>query len=183
MFSFILVPLLMGIATIGFGLIRAAQANQINRDAGHMFARGVDFSGTVGGLVNRGILVKMAPSLAVTTSSGTAVLVLSAIEYIGPNTCTGCANQGYTVFTKQITLGNASLKSSGFGTVPSAKLNTDGSVINYLTDTTVRATGVQTILTLGDGDVAYVSETYLSTADLSVPGFPSPAGASARAFF
>ncbi len=181
--SLVMTPLLLGVGTIGLNLVRAMQVNQINRDAGHMFARGVDFSGSSSGLVNRGVLFKMAPQLTTTSSSGTAVLILSSVQYIGPNTCTSCANQGYVVFTQQITLGNAALKSSVFGTVPSGSMGTDGMVTNPTTDTAARATGVQTYLTLADGDRAYLSETYFSSADLAVPGFASPAGTYARAVF
>jgi hypothetical protein len=179
----VMVPLLLGVVVIGFNLIRALQVNQINRDAGHMFARGVDFSGSSSGLVNQGILFKMAPRLETTTTSGTGILILSTVQYIGPNQCNKCNNLNHAVFIQRIILGNAALKLSDFGTVPAASLNTDGTVKSPTTDSAARADGILTYLALQDGDRAYISETYFSSSDLSIPGFPSPSGTSARAIF
>lgn len=183
--SFIIVPLLLGVSTYGFNIVRAIQANQINRDAGHMFARGVDFTGDVNGLVNRSILFKMAPALQTTTSSGTADLILSMVQYLNSaTTCpTPCNNLGHVVFVQQIALGNSALHASAFGTVPAGSMGTDGKVTNRFTDTAVRADGVLNYLVMSDGDTTYISETYFSTADLAIPGFPSPVGTYARAFF
>jgi hypothetical protein len=183
--SLVFIPLALGIAVIGLNIIRVIQVNQINRDTGHMFARGVDFSGSTNGLVNQGIIFQMAPALKTTTSSGTAVLILSSVEYLDSTTsCPNpCNNLGHVVFLQQITLGNAALQASSFGTAPAASLNTDGTVKNPTTDTNVRADGVLTYLTMSDGDVAYVSETFFSSADLARSAFFSPVGTYARAFF
>src|ERR1035438_134388 len=124
--ALVMVPLLLGTMVVGFNLIRSIQVNQINRDAGHMFARGVDFSSDSNGQIDRSILFQMAPRLQVTTSAGTGVLILSAIEYIGATTCTGCSNLNHAVFTQQIIIGNAALRASNFGTVPAGSMNTDG---------------------------------------------------------
>src|SRR3974390_3078956 len=118
--ALVMVPLLLGTMVVGFNLIRSIQVNQINRDAGHMYARGVDFSSSGNGQVDRSILFQMAPKLAVTTSSGVEVMVLSTIEYVGSNTCNSCANLNHAVFTRQITLGNSALRASNFGTVSAA---------------------------------------------------------------
>ena len=40
---FVLIPLLLGVFVYGFKLIRALKMQQIVRDLGHMYARGVDF--------------------------------------------------------------------------------------------------------------------------------------------
>lgn len=183
--SLVFIPLALGIGIIGLNIIRVIQVNQINRDTGHMFARGVDFSGSTNGLLNQAIIFQMAPALKTTTSSGTAVLILSSVEYLDSTTsCPNpCNNLSHVVFTKQIILGNAALRASSFGTVPAASLNTDGTVKNPTTDTNVRADGVLTYLTMSDGDVAYVSETYFSSADLPSSQLYSPVGTYARAFF
>lgn len=191
--SLIFVPMLLGLTTVGLNLIRASQANQINRDAGHMFARGTDFS-TGTGSFNRAILIKMAPPLA-TTTGGTAVLILSHIIYIAPNTCTSCpytcsncANVNHAAFERQNTLGTATLRASSFGTVAAGSMDTTtGIVTDPYGNTSVRADGVLTYLTFGVGTTdakdVYVSETYYSSADLVKVGFPSPAGIYARSFF
>jgi hypothetical protein len=184
--SLVFVPLALGVATVGLNIIRAMQANQINRDAGHMFARATDLSGTASGLVNRGILFQMAPALQTTTSSGTAVLILTWVKYLNSAaSCPDpCPNRFHVVILQRIVLGNAALKASAFGTVPAGSMDaTTGKVTNPTTDTTVRADGVLSYLTMVDKDESYVSETYFSSADLAVPGFPSPAGTYARAFF
>ena len=186
--ALVMVPLLLGTMVVGFNLIRAIQVNQVNRDAGHMFARGVDFSSDANGQIDRSILFQMAPRLAVTTSAGTGVLILSAVEYIGANTCTSCANLNHAVFTQQITLGNQALRASNFGTVPAGSMNTDGSgtVTNPLTDTGVRADGIlnaKILPSMADGDVAYVSETFYSSTDLGLPGYMNASGVYARAIF
>jgi len=185
--SLVFIPMALGIAVLGLNMVRIIQVNQINRDTGHMFARGVDFSGSSIGLMNRGIITspKMAPKLQDTSAQGLAVLILSSVEYLNSTTsCPNpCNNLNHVVITKQIILGNSALRASSFGTVPAASLNTDGTVKSPTTDTTVRADGVLTYLTMTDGDVAYVAETYFSSADLARSGFFSPAGTYARAFF
>jgi len=176
----------LGVSAVGLNLIRMIQANQINRDTGHMFARGVDLSGTVNGLVNQGIIYQMAPALKPPTSSAKAVLILTQVEYLNSaTTCPSpCNNMGHAVVYQQIVLGNPALRASSFCTVAAgSKDPTTGKVTNPTTDTTVRADGVLTYLTMSDGDLAFVSETYYSSADLAIPGFPSPAGTYARAFF
>src|SRR5271157_1627208 len=75
--ALVLVPLLLGTMVVGFNLIRSIQVNQVNRDAGHMYARGVDFSSDSTGLADRAIIFQMAPKLTVTTSSGVEVMILS----------------------------------------------------------------------------------------------------------
>lgn len=185
--SLILVPLLLSVSTVGLNLVRAVQTNQINRDAGHMFARGVDFSTSATGLVNRGILFQLAPALRNTTTSGTAVMILSSVEYLNSTTtCPNpCSNRYHVVVTQQIILGNPALKASAFRTVPAGSMSLDGSgkVNDPEGDGAVQADGVLTYLTMVDADVAYISETYFSSADLAIPGFPSPLGTAARAFF
>jgi len=42
--SMFLVPLLVGIFTYGFAVLRSVEVVQITRDVGHMYSRGVDFS-------------------------------------------------------------------------------------------------------------------------------------------
>ena len=176
----------MGSLVIGFNLIRAIQANQVNRDSGHMFARGVDFS-TSTGAGNRAVLAYMAPRLAFTPPTG--VVILSAIQYVGPNTCNQCPNEYHAVFLQQLTIGNPALLNSYFGTVPPGSMKPDGSgnVANPYTDTSVQADAIigvlQMVLPTDDGETAYVSETYFSSTDFDIPGFLPPSGVYCRAIF
>jgi hypothetical protein len=115
------------------------------------------------------------------------VLVLSTIEYIGANTCpTGCTNLNHAVFTQQLTLGNSALHASAYGTVPASSMSTDGTgtVTNPTTDASVHADGILNLLTMTDGQFAYVAETFSSASNLSIPGFTNPSnGVYVRAIF
>lgn len=192
------VPMLFGVAVVGLNLLRVSQANQINRDAGHIFARKVDLSATTGGMQNRTALYALAPRLRTTGASGTAVLILSYVSYIAPSTCTSCpfvctncANLGHVAFIQQIVVGNSALKSSYFGTVPTGSFDTNypgsGKVADPYGNTAIRADAVSTHFTFGTGDGdpkdVYISETYLTSADLAIPGFTSPPGTYVQAFF
>ena len=102
--TFTLVPLLIGAGVIGVNLIRTLQTEQLARDAGHMFARGVDFSASG----NQEILTNIGSSLnlSATAGSGNAVVILSEVTYVDNNACatggavdtngnpSGCTNLG-----------------------------------------------------------------------------------------
>jgi hypothetical protein len=186
--ALVLVPLLMGSLIIGFNLIRAIQANQVNRDSGHMFARGVDFSTTTGA-GNRAVLTYMAPRLAFSPPTG--VVILAAIQYVGPNTCDQCPNEYHAVFLQQLMIGNPALLNSYFGTVQAGSMKTDGTgtVKNPYTDTSVQADAILSVIpivdgvSMSDGEVAYVSETYFSSTDFDIAGYLAPSGVYCRAIF
>ena len=175
--TFIYTPLILGTMLVGVNIIRAIQVTQVNRDAGHMFARGVDFSATV----NQSMLAYVASGLNL-TSDGKSVVNLSAILKVGPKECpTGCANLGKTVFTRQIRLGNTALRASAYGT---PAVNGSGAVVNYLTSSAaVTTTFDPAVMTLSDGEIAYVAETYYSSSELDLPGFMTGTGVFARGIF
>ena len=204
--TFMFVPLMMGLYVVGFNMIRGLQVNQINRDAGHMFARGVDFAtfmpggqNDLTGQADQQVVFKMGSRLADSSAAGTGVMILSEIEYISTNECpSGCNNLNQPVFIQQNVLGNAALivgnsgvAGSAFGTPPSTSLDSSGSSLDPLNDSQVRVSNgrVSIVALLGwalpanDGSLAFVSETYYSSADVSIPGFPSPPGVYARAIF
>lgn len=127
-FAFItltLVPLLIGVGAIGVNLVRTLCTEQVARDAGHMYARGVDFSQPG----NQQILALIGSSigLSATAGSGSAVVVLSALAYVDTAACakagavdtngnpSGCTNYGKWVFTQRLTIGNSSVRSSNLG--------------------------------------------------------------------
>ncbi len=202
--SLVLVPMLLGVSVYGLNFIRLLQVNQVNRDAGHMFARGLDLSGVGNGLVNQSVITQLSPAL----TNGTGVLVLSAVEYIGDLTCpSGCTNKGSIVFTQQIVIpANNAVRKAAFTWFGSSgsfrkdpvtgKNDGTGVVGDPLGDANVIALSRQlhpnkgtTYLAMTDvsdvangGTVAYIAEAYFKPA-MSIPGFPSPAIISARAFF
>ncbi len=136
--TFTLVPLLIGAGVIGVNLVRTLQTEQLARDAGHMFARGVDFSASG----NEEILANIGSSLnlSATSGSGSAVVILSKLTYVDNNACTaggavnsngqpsGCTNLGKWVFTQRLTVGNTSIRSSNLGTPSGVSLSSNGSI-------------------------------------------------------
>jgi len=195
--ALVLGPLLLGAMVVGFNIIRVIHVNQVNRDAGHMFARGVNFSTSNTGLGNRAVLTMLSPRLGNSSSSGTGMLVLSAIQYVGPNTCSNCANLNHAVFVRQLIIGNSSLSSSHFGTVPISSMATDaqgtvdgtGTVKSPYSDLAVRADAILAAIPpvdgiiMNDGDTAYVSETYFTSTDFDIKGFLTSSSLYARAIF
>jgi Flp pilus assembly protein TadG len=85
--TFIFLPLLAGLATVGMSMTTAMQAANLNASAGQMFSYGVDF--TQGANVN--ILQTMAGSLQTSTSGG-GVVILSKIDDTTSNGYV-CSNQ------------------------------------------------------------------------------------------
>lgn len=128
-FSFVmlvLVPLLLGTTVIGVNMVRSLQTIQLGRDAGHMYARGVDFS-QIG---NKTILATIGAGvgLSTTSGSGSAVVILSSVTYIDKAMCLsdglpvdaggnpiGCTNLGRWVFTQRLVIGQPSIHGSNFG--------------------------------------------------------------------
>ncbi|MGD0201171.1 MAG: hypothetical protein ABSD27_10530, partial [Bryobacteraceae bacterium] len=96
-------------------------------DAGHMYARNIDFS--LPG--NKTVLANLGQDLGLqitTPASGSAVIILSKLTYVDPATCalggavdgngnpSGCTNLGSWVFTQRLVLGQSSVRDSNFGT-------------------------------------------------------------------
>jgi len=121
----VLVPLLLGTGVVGVNLIRTLQTVQLARDAGHMYARGVDFSQPG----NQTILMQLGQSVGLAAgTSGSAVITLSALTYVDKAACTAvgavaangnptsaCTNFGDWVFTQWMVIGNAGLRRDGIG--------------------------------------------------------------------
>lgn len=140
----VLIPLLLGTMALGFSMLHQLQVVQLGRDAGSMFARKVDFT-TLG---SQNMLSRIAGSLGLTagtgaagTTTGTAVVILSAIQYVNASVCaqaspplaantSSCPNFGSWVFTKRVVVGNNTLHTSALGTPDSTVTvsSTDGSI-------------------------------------------------------
>src|SRR5262245_51429264 len=174
------IPMLFGMVAIGITMGRGIQAIQVTRDAGHMYGLGVDVSLT--GTQN--IIAKIAQDFSLNTSTGNAVLIFSKIQKISTTDCAAltsgtCNNQGYPVFTHRWVIGNSSLRTSAFGTPPTADITSSNGNIaanNYLAHTTDRATSpvdFNTVLNLTAGDYTTVVEGFFRQPDLNFlqPGF------------
>jgi hypothetical protein len=184
------VPLLLGTIVLGLNISRGIRVTQLCRDAGHMYAYGVDFSQTA----NQNLLLRLANGLNITATSGNGVIIFSTITYIAANDCTAgglqpnsssCPNLNYLVVTKRLVIGNPTLTTSAFGTPKSTDMDSTGSITSakFLTDATTRATGFSTLMSIASGQYAYVSETYFASPDYDWQGFLTGTGVAARSIF
>ena len=153
--TFIAIPLTLGTMTVGMTLARTLRVYHVNRSAGHMFARGVDFSQPTG----RALLVRMANGLNITDSGGTGVIMLSEID---------CTNTGQAVCSRRLVIGNAGVRGSAFASP--THIDSSG-IVDYTHDPSATATAFLKLMTMSPGDVAYVVETYVSSADYDWAGF------------
>lgn len=186
--SMFLVPLLLGTVNVGMNLTRAVQVNQVSRDAGHMFARFVDFSLDN----NQNIIVRLAYGLGMERTSGNGRVTLTRVMQIGDIECAAggldvgqCTNYGLPVITQQIVIGDNTKRSSNLGEPPAYMLDSQGEVsaADYLADVRTRASGFGQILTLGAGEMAYVSEAYFEAPEFDFPGFMENTSVYARTIF
>lgn len=171
-----LVSLLMGTFSIGMTLTRSVQAGIISRDTGAMFMRYVDFTLPQ----NRAIVVRLANGMGMTPTGGKGVVIMTLIMRIGDAQCTGggltpagCTNNGNNVVMKRVVVGNPAIYTTTYGNPSSTIIQADGTITaaNYLTNTSARANGLASNLTLTAGEVAYVSEAYFQTPEISLPGY------------
>ena len=187
--SFFLVPLLLGLFSVGFGLIRDMQGVQLTRDVGHMWARGVDFSTQA----NQDLLTaRLAQGLSLVSNSGSVtggtngngVVVLSIFTNIGAAQCPNCNNAGHTVLVRRIIIGNYTKFTTSFGTPDASLVNqTTGAIKNYAGDASARADNFNNVLALNPGEIAYFAESYFTSPDLALPGmFPGLAAYSNAVF-
>jgi hypothetical protein len=187
--SFFLVPLLLGLFSIGFGLIRHMQGVQLTRDVAHMWARGVDFSTQA----NQDLLAaRLAQGLSLVSNTGSVsggttgngIVVLSIFTNIGTGQCANCNNAGHTVLVKRIIIGNYTKFTSGFG-APDASLidPTTGAIKNYAGDASARADNFNNVLALNPGEIAYFAESYFTSPDLALPGLFQGLAAYSNAVF
>lgn len=169
--SLFLVPIMMATISVGFNTSRAIQVTTVTRDAANMYARWVDFSLDS----NKNLLVRLAAGLDMTATGGNGVIILSKVTYIASSDCTGaglttaqCTNMNQYVIINRIVVGNASFKTSSFGTP--GNISANGDVVNYLTDTSARANNFGNVLTLTSGQFAFMAEGFFKGLSWTVPG-------------
>jgi len=189
--SVFLVPLLLGTVNVGLTLGRSIQVNQVCRDAGHMYVRQVDFSK----VQNQNVIQRLADNLGLNITSPSAskgVVTLTKILYMGATDCAGagltvanCPNYRQPVITQRIVMGNATLRASDFGTPTSTLITANGTIIpiNYAQQLSCRATAIGSLLTMSDGDIAYIAETYFEAPEWKFPGSYELTGTYSRAIY
>ena len=183
-------PLFIGTYQIGFNLIRAVQVTQICRDAGHMYSLGTDFAQPQ----YQALLRTLMPGSMNATSGGNTAVYISTVTYVDANACTAgglsantasCPNLGQAVFSRQIPLGNTSLRASSFGTpaCPAAS-NYTCSTSYELTNSGAIAQGFLNVIPLtSSSQYAYMSEMFVRSADLSFFSSLGTTGEYARSIF
>ena len=188
---FLILPLLLGTFVFGMRLVRANQVAEVCRDAGHMYAYGVDFSQAS----SQAELVQLAQGLNMTATGGNGVIILSTITFIGPTDCQSggyssgsCPNLNNTVFTRRIVIGNPQLtinqqlQVSAFGTPPASIIDGSGNIssANYLGNSAAIANNFYSVIPLSSGQFAYVAEAFFQSPDF---GLLSTGGITARSIF
>jgi hypothetical protein len=149
--SFIFVPLLVGTMAVGMAMIRSIQVTALNRDAGHMFSQGIDFSQAA----NQNLLNNISGDLNLTGGNG--VVILSEIVATGTN---------QAVIAQRLVVGNASLHASNYGNPD--MIDSGG---NVTPDASATATNfTPAVMSMVQGQIAFVAETYFSTSDVSLGG-------------
>jgi len=187
------IAVLFGTIAIGTNLTRTIQVVQISRDLAHMYAKGADFSSpSITNLLTGG---GSPPSTSLVqgmdlSSTGNAVIILSQVRHVystDADCASGsCANSGSDVFVNRVIIGNSSLKTSYLGNPASADLDSRGNTKNPTTvpadKTNQNALFAPSYSMPGSGAVAFVTEVYMSSPDLSFLGYGG-AGNYARAIF
>lgn len=160
----VLTPLLLGTTGIGMNLLLAYQTSQLSRDAGHMYARGIDFSQpgdqTVLAGLGSGVGLGATSGILGAAGTGNAVAVFTTVTYVDDAACqrggyagttgvhtSACKNYGQWVFTQRIVVGNSNLKTTDYGSpittgTSGVTLSSNGSVsvTDQLTNTNDIAT-------------------------------------------
>jgi hypothetical protein len=174
----VLFPILLGVGAIGVRLGRTLQATQATRDIAHMYALGADFS-----LPGTQALASTLSREYNLSSTVKAVLLFSRIMKVQQVDCNAaglhtCPNLNLPVFTQRIVLGNPAVRSSSFGTPPSAYLGTSGTIssVNYCQESSLIANGFNSVLALSPGQSTTMVEGYFSMPDINFLGFPDSGG-------
>jgi hypothetical protein len=187
--TFTLVPMLLGAGVIGVNLVRTLQTLQLARDAGHMFARGVDFSSSG----NKQILANIGGDLGLSTTagSGNAEVILTTLLYVDKAACatggavdsngnpSGCKNLGQWVFTRRLTIGNPNVRPSLFGSPSGVPINASTGVIapvDYVTNTGAVAVfnSIQAYSNTGGNISGLPSGQLVYAAEASAPEYGLP---------
>ena len=165
----------------GMNFIRFNKANDVARAAALMYIKGQDMTvlGTqeILARVGQGLDLQVdngatPPNQVMSAIRGSGLIILSQVQYVGPNTCNNCTNLNQYVFLQRLYVGNKSLQLNG-ATVASALGNpaaadwsaTTGAVTNVFNDTGTRVSSTFASLWnpgVGDGQIVYVVESFFA---------------------
>ena len=186
--SLFLVPLILGLFSVGFGLIRAMNGIQLTRDVGHMWAGGVDFSKQA----NQDLMAsQLAQGLSIVSNNanvtggntGNGVVVFSIYLNLG-NSCPACTNANHIVLIRRVVVGNNTVFHSAYGVPLAASVDApNGDIKNYSNDISARADNFTNIMALNAGELAYYTESFFTAPDLALPGLFSGLAMYSNAIF
>ena len=172
------VPVLLGVSGLGIRLGRTLDATQVTRDVAHMYALGTDFS-----LSGTQTIARTLSREFSLTNTGTGVLILSRVVKVFQADCDaagvpGCPNRNQPVLAQRIVIGNATLRASAFGTPSAVYLDGQGNITshNYCSQPSLVAVGFDSVLSLLQGQSAYLVEGYFSMPEINLTYFGSPGG-------
>ncbi len=166
--SLVWVPLLLGTIIFGFNLLSAIQVSQLCRDAGHMYAYGIDFTQPQ----NAAVLQRLASNLNINMqqNSGNGYIVFSKITLVTDADCAAagasdpCSNRNQYVFTALLVFGDHAGAQTSLGN-PNPRFFQSGSVIqlsDYLDNASLVAKNFPslniTFIPGQPGQYAYTSE-------------------------
>ncbi len=174
LFLFLLPPFIWMFMN-GMNFLRFNKTTDVSRSAALLTVKGLDF--TLPG--NQDIISRVASGLDLQNSStqsangvttGSGLLIISTVQYIGPTTCASCTNLNKYVFLDQVYVGNKTLAING-ATVASALGSPNSSLWSSTTgvvSSTQTNTGAQVPSTstgglptgMADGQIAYVIECF-----------------------
>ena len=120
----------IGSFVVGMSMDRYITVEQLVRNAGNMFARGIDFSSPQ----NQQVLLRAASGLDITTTGGEGVVYLSLVLMAPPGSG---ANENQPVIAQRFVIGNTAKGASSVGTPP---VDSDGTVPDYFNDPAAVAT-------------------------------------------
>jgi hypothetical protein len=172
------VPVLLGITGVGMRLGRTLAGTQVTRDIAHMYALGTDFS-----LPGTQAIARALSRDFTLTANGTGVVILSRVIKVYQADCDAagvhnCPNLNEPVFAQRLVLGNSTLRASGLGTPPAGYIDTEGEIssANYCSQPTLVASGFDALISLAQGQSAYLVEGYFSMPEVNLAYFGSPGG-------
>ena len=152
------IMLCFGSLIAGIVIDRYNTVLQVVRNAGSMYARGVDFSIET----NKQLLLLSASGLGMTSTGGKGVIYLSTVS----KGAAGTPNSGKLVISERFAIGSRSLASSSIGTPPTWDSST-GKVNDFSNQPSAVAINMPpAFATLGANERALVVEVYHKPDDL-----------------
>ena len=187
----------IGVFVVGMMIDRHLTLSQVVRNAGNMYARGVDFASSQ----NKNFIVDAATGLDLRLTGGSTAVYMSRLTRVPSDAIcdTGsgpryCNNNGQIVITQRYMLGDlggtnmhSRLGSPTLFVDENGNSATEGDHVDYYDLTDARATGAPGAVSgpggLAENELLYVVEIVHRPVSLSFPGIAAPEMMYTRGFF